>query len=358
MRECRVRLDENGSSERAIEPAARALRGLPAARATGVVRRALDVVEDADDLVLPFCLGAGRSPAQRRHERQPSDDPGHKRRPREPAVRVVAERETARRWRKIATADDCRRALRLDERRRSRPLRSIAEVYPPSAKVPSEFIDSGLHVDCRSAADEPASPTPARRRAGRSLTVAPADQGAVARRRLGAKPSTLSPVKRSVREARLAADVAHLDLRQAERRVASGAPSSGRCACPRSPPIASRSSSSEAPPRTSARRSWPRTREEAGVEAALGGEPRARAVAAERLRHRGDHADLAAAVAVAPALRDLAAVVRLDRLERELGGDRARRSPRAGTTSSSRQPFVAPTSMYSMKRRVWPLPRK
>ncbi len=30
----------------------------------------------------------------------------------------------------------------------------------------------------------------------------------------------------------------------------------------------------------------------------------------------------------------------------------------AGTTSSSRQPFVWPTSMYSMKRRTWPLPRK
>ena len=33
-------------------------------------------------------------------------------------------------------------------------------------------------------------------------------------------------------------------------------------------------------------------------------------------------------------------------------------SSAAGTTSSSRQPFVVPTSMYSMKRREWPLSRK
>ena len=30
----------------------------------------------------------------------------------------------------------------------------------------------------------------------------------------------------------------------------------------------------------------------------------------------------------------------------------------ADTTSSRRQPLVAPTSMYSMKRRMWPVPRK
>jgi len=30
----------------------------------------------------------------------------------------------------------------------------------------------------------------------------------------------------------------------------------------------------------------------------------------------------------------------------------------AGTTSSSRHPFVVPTSMYSMKRSVCPVPRK
>ena len=62
--------------------------------------------------------------------------------------------------------------------------------------------------------------------------------------------------------------------------------------------------------------------EEAGVELPVGREPRARAVAAERLRDRGDDADLARAVEVAVALRDLAAVRGLDRLERELGADR------------------------------------
>src|SRR5207302_6636850 len=62
--------------------------------------------------------------------------------------------------------------------------------------------------------------------------------------------------------------------------------------------------------------------EQAGVEAPLGREPRARAVATERLSDRGDHADLPASVPVAPATGDLAAVVRLGRLERELGVDR------------------------------------
>src|SRR5262245_60778931 len=41
--------------------------------------------------------------------------------------------------------------------------------------------------------------------------------------------------------------------------------------------------------------------EQAGHERALGGEPRARTVAAEGLRDGGDHADLAGAVAIAPA---------------------------------------------------------
>src|SRR5437868_6593017 len=61
--------------------------------------------------------------------------------------------------------------------------------------------------------------------------------------------------------------------------------------------------------------------EEACVETPLGRDPRARAVAAERLRDRGDDADLAAPVAVAPAPRHLAAVVRLRRFERQLGVD-------------------------------------
>jgi hypothetical protein len=77
--------------------------------------------------------------------------------------------------------------------------------------------------------------------------------------------------------------------------------------------------------------------EEAREELPVGREPRPRAGAAERLRDGGDDADLAAAVEVAEAAGDLAAVVRLERLER---------------------PFVCPTSMYSMKRRMCPLPRK
>src|SRR6266545_4126020 len=58
-------------------------------------------------------------------------------------------------------------------------------------------------------------------------------------------------------------------------------------------------------------------REEAGVELALGGEARAGAVLAERLRHGRDHPDLALAVQVAPALGDLAGIVRRGRLDRE-----------------------------------------
>src|ERR1700739_221981 len=62
-------------------------------------------------------------------------------------------------------------------------------------------------------------------------------------------------------------------------------------------------------------------REETGVEPAVGGESCARAVAAEGLRHRRNHADLARAVAIAPALGDLARICGTDRLERELAAD-------------------------------------
>src|SRR3954464_4607643 len=56
--------------------------------------------------------------------------------------------------------------------------------------------------------------------------------------------------------------------------------------------------------------------EEARVELAVRGQPGPRAIATERLCHRCDDADLAAAVAVAPAVRDFAAVVRGVDLER------------------------------------------
>src|SRR5256885_15670398 len=62
-------------------------------------------------------------------------------------------------------------------------------------------------------------------------------------------------------------------------------------------------------------------REEACVEAAFRGDPGARAVAAERLRHRRDDPDPAGAVAVPVAAGDLAPVGRLDRLEWEHGVD-------------------------------------
>ena len=58
-----------------------------------------------------------------------------------------------------------------------------------------------------------------------------------------------------------------------------------------------RSASSLAPPRSSARRSWPWRGEQAQVQLAFGGQAGAVAVAAEGLRHAGDDADLAAAVA-------------------------------------------------------------
>src|SRR6476660_8696457 len=62
-------------------------------------------------------------------------------------------------------------------------------------------------------------------------------------------------------------------------------------------------------------------REEAREDLAVGGQPRARACGAERLRDRRDHADFAAPIEIAPALGHLTRVVRLDRSERELRRD-------------------------------------
>src|SRR6476659_8259225 len=56
--------------------------------------------------------------------------------------------------------------------------------------------------------------------------------------------------------------------------------------------------------------------EQTGVELAVGRKARPCAVAAKGLRHRGDDADLSAAVAVAPARGNLARIVGVDRLER------------------------------------------
>src|SRR5689334_3920395 len=57
--------------------------------------------------------------------------------------------------------------------------------------------------------------------------------------------------------------------------------------------------------------------EQARVHLAVGRQPRAGAVAAERLRDRGDDADLAAPVAITPALGDLAGVRGRERLDRQ-----------------------------------------
>src|SRR5262245_27736377 len=66
----------------------------------------------------------------------------------------------------------------------------------------------------------------------------------------------------------------------------------------------------------------PRRREEAGVEDAVRGKPRARAAAAERLRDGRDESDLARAVRVGIALGDLARVGRCERRDRMDRADR------------------------------------
>ena len=77
---------------------------------------------------------------------------------------------------------------------------------------------------------------------------------------------------------------------------------------------------------------------------------------AEGLRDAADHADLAAAVGVGPALRGLAGRAGFERRERESRRRCARTTSAEGSTSSMRQPLVAPTSMYSMKRSTTPVP--
>src|SRR5439155_12686063 len=62
--------------------------------------------------------------------------------------------------------------------------------------------------------------------------------------------------------------------------------------------------------------------EQARVQLALGGQPRPRAAAAERLGDRGDDADLAPSVDVSPALGDLASIAGVKWLERPLARDR------------------------------------
>ena len=99
-------------------------------------------------------------------------------------------------------------------------------------------------------------------------------------------------------------------------------------------------------------------REQTEEELAFGRQPRPVAVAAERLGDARDRADLAGgAVAVAPALRGLSGGRCRQRRELELA-PRRRTTSADGRTSSMRQPLVAPTSMYSMKRSATSRPRK
>src|SRR5579859_6039446 len=119
----------------------------------------------------------------------------------------------------------------------------------------------------------------------------------------------------------LTADVAHLDLRLRRRlrraqlgiAIGAGAPHAGDLVVEL---LVGRIAAHDRAQVVPARR------EQAGEEASLRGEACPRAAAAERLRDRGDDADLAASVLVAPAVCDLAGVIRLDRLERQLGADR------------------------------------
>ena len=83
----------------------------------------------------------------------------------------------------------------------------------------------------------------------------------------------------------------------------------------------SASSSSVAPAPERVAKVVPDRAEQARVQLALRRQARPRAVAAERLRHRGDDADLAAPVHVPPALGDLAAIAGDRRLEGPLPRD-------------------------------------
>src|SRR5262249_13026287 len=57
------------------------------------------------------------------------------------------------------------------------------------------------------------------------------------------------------------------------------------------------------------------------IQLSFGGEPRPRAASTERLSHRSDHADLTGAVGVSVSLDDLAEVIRLQRLDRPFASD-------------------------------------
>src|SRR4029450_8175308 len=129
----------------------------------------------------------------------------------------------------------------------------------------------------------------------------------------------------------------------------------------------------------------PGASEQAGVELAVGRQPRTGAAAAKRLADRGDPAHPPLPVAVAIAVGDLAPIVRPDRLQGQLGvdaaddlggGDDVVQAPAVGRAHGhvfdephdqacgaaagarpAPPPLVVPTSMYSMTRTIRPLAR-
>src|SRR5690606_28031101 len=136
-------------------------------------------------------------------------------------------------------------------------------------------------------------------------------------------PASTTPVippgpggARAIADCRSATDVGHLHLAQARR----GARSQGGVAVvPRAPERADRrrrAGIGDTVPKQGAQ-VVAMGGEQAGEELALGGQACSRAVRAEWAGHGGNHADLAAAVAIAPAARHLAGVVGGDRLEPE-----------------------------------------
>ena len=152
---------------------------------------------------------------------------------------------------------------------------------------------------------------PRARRTRRAGSAARFGLGDAQRRRLSRsrRPSRARrPRRRGTAVFASSANVVHLDL--ARPRVARGRARAARCSGPRAPPGRADHAAQllDRPRRRAAPRGNPcRGREQAGVEHAVRGQPRARAVAAERLRDGRDEADLAGAVRIGVALGDLAA---------------------------------------------------
>ena len=122
--------------------------------------------------------------------------------------------------------------------------------------------------------------------------------------------------------------------------------------------MSARSSSSLAPARSGPRRSVPALAKRQ-VTSCPSAVRRARVQSPQKgRRHARDDADLAAPVAVAPALGHLAAVARARSARAELRVEALARSRRPAPPARAPSRSALPTSMYSMKRTTWPVPRK